>query len=111
MKSVFILLVLATSLASSAAFAANKPNKLGLPPNSAALVMRYKGTDGAIKTLPMFTPGQPMSIGECKAASRQMVPKFKRQFANAKNFPEFKGWKFVSANCEIYSDKLLTTVK
>lgn len=75
------------------------------------IVMHYETPDGSVKTLPAPTPGKIMSMEECRAVGPRQVPILKRQLGNTKNFPEFTGWKFLHATCEIYSDDLLSTVE
>ncbi|MET3899977.1 hypothetical protein ABIB57_003940 [Devosia sp. UYZn731] len=79
--------------------------------SGAVIVMRYEAPDGSIKTLPSPTLGKTLTMAECQRDARQQVRILKRQLANTRNFPEFTGWKFISGQCEMYSDDLITTVK
>ena len=77
----------------------------------AVIVLHYETPDGALKTLPAPMPGKIMSMDECRSVAPKQVPILKRQAGNTRNFPEFTGWKFLHATCEIYSDDLLSTVE
>ena len=79
--------------------------------SGAVIVMRYEAPDGSIKTLPSPALGETLSMEECQRDAPRQVRTLKRQLGNTRNFPEFAGWKFISGQCEMYSDDLITTVK